>query len=664
MSGAVHLSFFSLRIRLFSRGVIYAIWSMIISGSPASAQQFHNLTMLPEHFFSIASEDTAYVHKLLGSAGYYLPLHSDSALFLYEQAKQLSFRIPYPDGICVALNGISRFYADRGDQTKALAYLREAEVYCKNAFFRARSLTVSWYQSMAIPHTYSGRNDSAVWYLYRSLEFARSLKDTASMLAAYNLLGTVWIHNKDLNNAIRYLEKGEQLALQKPYTDDLALISNNLAIAYGNLGDSTRMLHSLQRAATYARISGNKRQQQKALLNLADYYLKGQQPAEALRHLQEGLSFTKEENHTLRFEFYYGLSNAWHQLGHFRKARTYGLAAEACISGKQLHTFSKAYFFEEQARICDALGDRAGAYHYQKLYTALSDSLNRTSRKGEIDRLETMYRLAEHEKEIAHKEKELLFNAAKIRNRNIWIITISIGALGITAFLFGLYRNSRRRMLLLRQQKEIDELKAMISGEEKERNRIAIDLHDHVGGLLSAAFYNLERIKEENNDMEHSHAFRKIKSLIGEVQYEIRNTAHNLMPDILIHHSLPEAVRIYCADMERDAALRIDVQIQGQFDNLHQDFQLSLYRIIQELVQNILKHAEATHVYVQLHASSTLVSLTVEDNGKGFDPEQATTQGRGLLNIQGRITIMNGRLSLDTNPGKGTSIYIEFDLND
>jgi len=190
-----------------------------------------------------------------------------------------------------------------------------------------------------------------------------------------------------------------------------------------------------------------------------------------------------------------------------------------------------------------------------------------------------------------------------------------------------------------------------------------VDLHDHVGGLLSAASYNLERIREEGDGIGTSQAFRKMKALIGEVRHEIRSTAHNLMPDVLIRHSLPEAVRLYCADMEQDAGTRIDVQVQGQFDDLHKDFQLSLYRIIQELVQNTLKHAAATHVYVQLHSGSAMVSLTVEDNGKGFEPEQAMKQGRGLLNIQGRVTVMNGRMSLDTSPERGTSVYIEFDIN-
>gem|GEM_PF-6448009 len=461
----VYLSFLP-RLRFYKRAVKGAAWGTVMLALPAVAQDIRKLHIFPENFFPIRSEDTAYVHKLISKASYYLPIYPDSALPLFEKARQLSRGIPYPDGICVALNGIGRYYADRGEQEKALFYLRSAEMYCKNAFFRARSLTVSWYQSMAVPYTFSGRNDSAIYYLYRSLEYAAGRKDTQAMLYAYNNLGAVWINNDDLYRAAGYLKKGEQLALRKPYVSSLAFIANNLSFVYNRLGDTAQMLHYLHRATEYARLAADKRQQQKALLNWGNYYLENQQPAKALGYLEKGLGITGIGTTINYYDFHYALSNAWYQLGNFRKAYAYGMAAEADMAGKQFNTFSKVYFFSHLAEVCDKLGYPGRAYQYQKQSSRLSDSLNQTARKGEIDRLEAQYRLSEHEKELAYKENQLLLRAHEIRNRNIWIAAISIGALGITALLLSLYRSSRRRMFIYRQQKEIDELKAMIRGEE------------------------------------------------------------------------------------------------------------------------------------------------------------------------------------------------------
>src|SRR5690606_38480546 len=159
---------------------------------------------------------------------------------------------------------------------------------------------------------------------------------------------------------------------------------------------------------------------------------------------------------------------------------------------------------------------------------------------------------------------------------------------------------------------------------------------------------------------QHEPEFRKTEFLIDEISKEVRKAAHNLMPDVLLHHNLPEAVKIFCSNTLRENSIHFEVIASGTFDRLDPDFLLSSYRIIQELIQNILKHASASEVLVQFQKIKNILSITVEDNGKGFDPALKTA-GIGLNNIATRVKGYNGKLSIDSKTDVGTSVYIEFE---
>ena len=200
----------------------------------------------------------------------------------------------------------------------------------------------------------------------------------------------------------------------------------------------------------------------------------------------------------------------------------------------------------------------------------------------------------------------------------------------------------------------------MMHGEEKDRNRMAKELHDGVGGLLSAAAINLNTLADKGYPVQQEPEFRKTEFLIDEISKEVRKTAHNLMPDVLLHHNLPEAVKIFCSNTLKENSIRFQVIASGTFERLNPDFLLSLYRIIQELIQNILKHANASEVLVQFQTIKNVLSITVEDNGKGFDPAMKTA-GIGLHNIATRVKGYNGQLLIDSKNGIGTSVYMEFE---
>ena len=148
--------------------------------------------------------------------------------------------------------------------------------------------------------------------------------------------------------------------------------------------------------------------------------------------------------------------------------------------------------------------------------------------------------------------------------------------------------------------------------------------------------------------------------ILGEMGDEIRKTAHNLMPEVLLKQSLPDAVRAYCNNVRDGALFQLDFQSYGAFDDLTEDFKLNIYRIIQELLKNITQHAQASHVLVELVANENVLTVTVEDDGKGFNTGEIKN-GIGLHNLRTRVNSMDGHFTLESEQGKGTSVFIEFD---
>jgi len=155
--------------------------------------------------------------------------------------------------------------------------------------------------------------------------------------------------------------------------------------------------------------------------------------------------------------------------------------------------------------------------------------------------------------------------------------------------------------------------------------------------------------------------FGTTMNLLDNMYHELRQASHNLTPEILIRYGLADAINIYCDQLNKSKAMSISFQAYGTLNDVNATLSLIIYRTVQELVHNIIKHARAGDVLVQLYHHDHLLSLMVEDNGVGFDAEELTT-GIGLQNIHSRIKNMNGRLTIDSQKGTGTTVYLEFDL--
>jgi signal transduction histidine kinase len=196
-----------------------------------------------------------------------------------------------------------------------------------------------------------------------------------------------------------------------------------------------------------------------------------------------------------------------------------------------------------------------------------------------------------------------------------------------------------------------------MQGEEKERSRIAKDLHDGVAGMLAAVKMHLSTEEEELKTLK---GYTKALQLLNEATGEVRKTSHNLMPEVLLQHGLDKALRRYCNNISSEA-LQVHYYFIGEEQRYVESFELSVYRIVQELLNNIFKHSKATEASVQLSVQNTLLSISIEDNGIGFPKQPSQTGGMGLDSLKHRIHALNGNLELSAETGSGVNAYLEFD---
>jgi signal transduction histidine kinase len=222
------------------------------------------------------------------------------------------------------------------------------------------------------------------------------------------------------------------------------------------------------------------------------------------------------------------------------------------------------------------------------------------------------------------------------------------------------FRNKRklhlRQLKTIEQEKEIQLLQAVMQGEEKERSRIAKDLHDGVAGMLAAVKMHLSAGDEQVKTIQ---GYQQAIQLLDEASVEVRKTSHNLMPEVLLQHGLNEAIRRYCSNIS-SPTLQVQYYFIGDEQRYVESFELSVYRIVQELLNNVFKHSKATEAIVQMSIQNSLLSISIEDNGIGFPKDALQSGGMGLGSLKHRIGALNGNLELQTEGGRGVNAYLEF----
>jgi signal transduction histidine kinase len=488
-------------------------------------------------------------------------------------------------------------------------------------------------------------------------------------------IGDCYLKLNQFDNVGNYAKKNLEIVEKITNPVDIA----SVYIDYGNwLNEIDKYEEGLsyyEKAGSLLKIADNHGLYHTYYYNYAFLLSRKEKYAEALRY------YEKAYNAAIKWGILFDQIDALYKMGLMNYYLSNYKTAEQILSG----ALNKADAIKSsllQRNILDALSyleaDRQNfhkAYDWLNKYIDAADAVSSDEARKQMNFVNAKFKARERTFEIEKLETEKKVQHVTIQRRNAMVFALS-GILMLSLIAgFALFRNFRisrevsrqkaeiqeQRIHELEQERQIIALNSTLQGEETERSRLARDLHDGLGGLLSGIKLTLMNMKgnsiitQEAIEM-YDHAL----SLLDTSIKELRHVAHNLMPETLFRFGLRQTLSDFCEGV-RNKGLKVSFSFYGVEKRYSEKLEIASYRIIQELVNNAMKHAEASEINVQLVCEDERLSITVQDNGKGIDfKASAESSGKGLDNIRSRVASFGGHFDLSSEHGKGTEATIEF----
>ncbi|MEP7109265.1 MAG: ATP-binding protein [Ferruginibacter sp.] len=597
------------------------------------------------------------------------PKAMEYSLQMIELSKKLQFNY----GLALSYSLAGGLLVGKSDFAGAIKYFNEAmRLVTMEKDLRNKKLYGRIRQSFGVIAYYQEDYSTAVEYYLEAAGIYKEINDDALLLVIYNNLSSVHAIMIDKKNALKYAEMCYALSKKTndPYLTSMACV----ALASGKI-----------ELKMYDGVEGFLMESKKICDTILNYVLLGRTYTllgrlmierdhdnnKAIQYFEQSIrSFEKSGSLFEVAASHQRLGEAYSISGNYSKAKNeiskaIEMARQLNVLQIELHSLKSLSELEEKNK------NQPEALKLLKKYNLINDSINIVSKQKQVSVLETKYETRIKEYKIVQLQKEKKVQELSIRQKSTinYILLGSFITLLIISFL--VYRTYRQKQVLQQQQiiqlqneKLLLATESILKGQEEERSRLAKDLHDGLGGLLSGVKYSLSNMKDNLVITPDNMAvFERSLDMIDTSIKELRRVAHNLMPEMLTKFGLDEALKDYCSSVNATKLLAVKYQSLGMEARLDKATEIIVYRIVQELLNNILKHAGGSETFIQLIRENNRLNIVVEDNGRGFDTALLeSSKGAGWANIRSRIEYLNGQFDIHSEPGKGTLVNIEFNV--
>ena len=519
------------------------------------------------------------------------------------------------------------------DQKLALQYF----ISSKALYLKADSVDVAMGINLDIAYFIDAQefNTSTYsHYINEYLAYSIKTKDPVKMARGYGYLALFKHRNKDFYGSRNNYKKALALIKGTDAEDLEASINNNLANLYNeDLKKPDSGLYYLKKNIAFIAKTGN------------DPY--------SLYH-----------NYINQASSYYHLQDPQKAIVYALKADSLPIEVDALKSKEAIYAALHIYYA--------AVKDYPTAYKYLLLEQDLTDSIKVTDQNVAINDIQTKYQTKEKE-----WENSVLKNNIKFNN----IVLYTFIGLFIACLVIGvlIVMNSKRKEKialqgkLIEQQRfekalkdyELSSIDIMLTGQEKERQRIANDLHDNLGSMLATLKLNFQNLKLRKNEVvpDDNKLYEKTDELIEEAYQKVRRIAHAKNAGVFANEGLIPEIKKLAAKVSIPGKLQINVIPFGFTERLDSTFEISIFRAVQELATNIIKHSKATEATIHLTQHDDNINIIFEDDGIGMDVSKTNMQdGMGLHSIAKKIEQLNGTFTIDSTPGRGTTIIIDLPI--
>lgn len=610
-------------------------------------------------------DDTLKVNRLNTLADKLSGSEPTQAWLVSREALRLSKKINYKEGAVTALSlqTIFLFYKMKLDSAKLFA--DEAFLIIKNDDSKTGKMQkANLYSLYAGIFQQQQYYDSAATLYLKAVGIYEAENNVEKAISCYYNLAVIYILLNNHSKALQYANVVSAIADKSG--NEVFKMRSFIVLAEANLNAqiADSVLFFCKEGMALA-------QRQKSNFGIGKfqeltgwYFLEQENKTDsALVHLFSALKYFKE------IEIPYDVAFVLQKIGHtylikkdYDKAINYLQQATNLASINNLPQILH-YSLKDLVTAYEASGDIAKSLFYLKKFVAVNDTLQERNNLRNLNELESRYQAKQQQVKIL-SQQVIIEKKSKI---NYLLASVVMALLFVSLLIFRNYNYRQKlhkhRISELETQQQLTATEAVLKGEEQERTRLAKDLHDGLGGMLSGIKYSMNSMKGNLiMTTENSMAFERSMDMLDSSIKEMRRVAHNMMPETLVKFGLDTALKDYCNDINQCGALKINYQTIGKREKeIDLTTSITIYRIVQELINNIIKHAAASVAIVQLSISEDQLSVTVEDDGKGFDTSLLEkTKGIGWSNIINRVEFLKGKIDVNSVPEKGTSVLVEF----
>ena len=659
---------------------------------------------------SVLNDDTAKVNTLLRLTNEISKTDLLQATEYCDQAYKLAFDLDYSSGISRALHEKSRIYWKTGQLDSAISLVNKA-IAINDSINEKQQLAYN-YNTLGNLLLYNQLPDTALAYIKKSYQLFRSIADSIGIARTLNSFGIIYKAIAEYDSAayyyIKYLQLNDQIGFlegmsaglinlgkvyylngefEKAKTNYLLSIDyaqqfnrlSHISLAYTNLGMVARAEKNFDKALNYYHksIKINKQiNNQSGLaashMNIGNIYFEKKYYTNAFNQYESALAIYKDMGHSKAIiDVMMNQAVVYEQIKEYRKSmEIYNSILELAKELNDKYQVRNIYY--NIYKLYKLMDDNSKAFEYQTKYYELNDSIFNLEKAEVITDLTLKYEKEKDQAQILELENENLAKDLSLKKRtnqrNTYLFSGS-GIILIIMFLFIFHRNKSRKDKIIADQKikQLEEekkllaAKFLVEGQEEERKRIAKELHDGLGVLLSTAKMQFTTIKDKSP--ENRPLIDNATKLLEQAAGDVRKISHNMMPGLLTRFGLYEAAEDLIEQLDETKGLSAICETIGDKKRLPENTEIMLYRIIQEMVNNTLKHAEAKNIRLHMNILSEQLNITYSDDGIGFNVEEKLQiKSIGLTSIQSRVEFLNGQSTLESAKGKGTAYLMEIPI--
>lgn len=591
------------------------------------------------------------VHTLLELCWGYRFVNADTARKFGIEALELARKEGIEDYEAEALNNIGVTHEAQGNYDEALSYELKALEIRKRLGDNLK--TANTLNALGIVHDEKGDYDKALMYYYDARKIYESLKEESKIAMVLTNIGIVLRAQKQFKDVVRNYRQAMIIYQKLGNKFGMAACHANLGAVYVNIPNYDSAIYYSLLASKEFEEQNIRQFLPSAWTNAAAAYDKIGNLAKAKEYFLKAKELHTEYDNKKELSFTLSqLARVESKLGNATTAEPFAKEAlNIAMTIKAMEQIMQAY--EAMAEIRARSNDFKSAYQAQVMYGVTKDSLFQKEKAKALLELQTKYETEKNKQQIALLNQENELKTASIE-RNSILIGALLMILVLSGLIFYLWRRKQlhqQEVVKQEQQMRIREaqISAVIDSQEKERTRFASDLHDGIGQLVSVLQINVQSLKQNKNEFEaRDELFGNSEQLLSEIHQEIRNIAFNLMPPVLIKEGLLPAVNELLRKVSKSGKIKCTLNafdFDGRFAELAE---ISLYRIVQEFISNIIKYSSATKVNVSFTGYETEVILTIEDDGIGYDLEKfKVSEGNGWRNINSRLNLMKASIEFD-----------------